>query len=39
MATALYSCDDHLDLSAVPRSVWESRLPHALVEQGPRRHR
>ena len=36
MATALYSCDDHLDLSAVPPTVWESRLPHALVEQGPR---
>ena len=36
MATTLYSCDDHLDLSAVPPTVWESRLPHALVEQGPR---
>jgi len=32
----LYSCDDHLDLSAVPPSVWESRLPRALAERGPR---
>jgi predicted TIM-barrel fold metal-dependent hydrolase len=36
MAAALYSCDDHLDLSAVPRTVWESRLPRGLVEEGPR---
>src|SRR5262249_7856341 len=33
---SLYSCDDHLDLSAVPPSVWESRLPRALAERGPR---
>jgi predicted TIM-barrel fold metal-dependent hydrolase len=32
---AIYSCDDHLDLSAVPPSVWESRLPRKLVERGP----
>src|SRR3954454_19800973 len=33
---SIYSCDDHLDLSAVPPMLWESRLPHALVERGPR---
>ena len=35
-APAIYSCDDHLDLSAVPPSVWESRLPRALAGRGPR---
>ncbi|HEY1739963.1 MAG TPA: amidohydrolase family protein, partial [Acidimicrobiia bacterium] len=35
MTTALYSCDDHLDLSAVAPTVWESRLPRALAERGP----
>ncbi len=35
-ATAIYSCDDHLDLSAVAPHVWESRLPRALAERGPR---
>lgn len=35
-ATAIYSCDDHLDLSAVPPGVWESRLPRAEGERGPR---
>jgi predicted TIM-barrel fold metal-dependent hydrolase len=35
-ATAVYSCDDHLDLSAVPPGVWESRLPRAQAERGPR---
>ena len=34
-ATRLYSCDDHLDLAAVPRDVWRSRLPRALAERGP----
>jgi predicted TIM-barrel fold metal-dependent hydrolase len=34
--SALYSCDDHLDLRAVPPDVWESRLPAALRERGPR---
>ena len=34
--TTIYSCDDHLDLYAVPRDLWESRLPRALVERGPR---
>jgi len=32
----LYSCDDHLDLYAVPRDLWESRLPDALARRGPR---
>jgi len=36
MTPLLFSCDDHLDLSAVPPSVWESRLPRALAERGPR---
>jgi uncharacterized protein len=34
--TGIYSCDDHLDLYAVPPDVWESRLPRAQVERGPR---
>jgi predicted TIM-barrel fold metal-dependent hydrolase len=33
--TAVYSCDDHLDLSAVPPDVWSSRLPSAFAERGP----
>jgi predicted TIM-barrel fold metal-dependent hydrolase len=33
---AVYSCDDHLDLYAVPPDVWESRLPRAQAERGPR---
>jgi predicted TIM-barrel fold metal-dependent hydrolase len=32
---ALYSCDDHLDLRAVPPTVWESRLPKELRDRGP----
>jgi predicted TIM-barrel fold metal-dependent hydrolase len=36
MADIVYSCDDHLDLYAVPPKVWESRLPSALAERGPR---
>jgi predicted TIM-barrel fold metal-dependent hydrolase len=35
-ADSIYSCDDHLDLYAVPPGVWESRLPRAQVERGPR---
>jgi uncharacterized protein len=35
-ATAFYSCDDHLDLRAVPQDVWQSRLPAALRERGPK---
>jgi predicted TIM-barrel fold metal-dependent hydrolase len=34
--TGIYSCDDHLDLSAVPRDVWQSRLPRAQAERAPR---
>jgi predicted TIM-barrel fold metal-dependent hydrolase len=34
-ATEVYSCDDHLDLSAVPRDVWRTRLPRAQTERGP----
>ncbi|HMG27687.1 MAG TPA: amidohydrolase family protein [Acidimicrobiia bacterium] len=34
--TAVYSCDDHLDLYAVPPDVWESRLPRAQAARGPR---
>lgn len=32
----LYSCDDHLDLRAVPPDLWQARLPRALAERGPR---
>jgi predicted TIM-barrel fold metal-dependent hydrolase len=34
--TSIYSCDDHLDLRAVPPALWQSRLPKDLVERGPR---
>jgi predicted TIM-barrel fold metal-dependent hydrolase len=33
---ALYSCDDHLDLRAVPPDLWQARLPRALAGRGPR---
>ena len=32
----IYSCDDHLDLSAVPPGLWESRVSRANVERAPR---
>jgi len=35
-ATSVYSCDDHLDLYAVPPDVWRSRLPTDQAERGPR---
>jgi len=35
-AIALYSCDDHLDLRAVPPELWRARLPRALADRGPR---
>jgi predicted TIM-barrel fold metal-dependent hydrolase len=35
-ATRIYSCDDHLDLHAVPPTLWQSRLPRAQAERGPR---
>src|SRR3954463_11034386 len=33
--TAIYSCDDHLDLRAVPPTLWQDRLRAAEVERGP----
>ncbi len=38
MTTAwmLYSCDDHLDLRAVPPDLWQSRLARDERERGPR---
>jgi predicted TIM-barrel fold metal-dependent hydrolase len=33
--TRIYSCDDHLDMSAVPRGIWRSRLPSTQAERGP----
>jgi predicted TIM-barrel fold metal-dependent hydrolase len=36
VTATIYSCDDHLDLSAVPPAVWESRLTRADAERGPR---
>jgi len=35
-AALIFSCDDHLDLHAVPPGVWETRLPRADAERGPR---
>ena len=32
----LISADDHMDIYAMPRDVWEPRLPAALRERGPR---
>lgn len=32
----IYSCDDHLDMPAVPRDLWQSRLPSAQASRGPR---
>ena len=34
--TAIYSCDDHLDLRAVPPDLWQSRLPSTLRDRAPR---
>jgi predicted TIM-barrel fold metal-dependent hydrolase len=34
-ATTIYSCDDHLDLRAVPPRLWESRLSRRDAERGP----
>ena len=34
-ATGIYSCDDHLDLRAVPPGLWASRLSRADAERGP----
>jgi predicted TIM-barrel fold metal-dependent hydrolase len=35
-ATRIYSCDDHLDMRAVPPELWQARLPRAQAERGPR---
>ena len=35
LATGIYSCDDHLDLRAVPPDLWASRLPKADAARGP----
>lgn len=35
-ASSIYSCDDHLDLRAVPPEVWQSRMPKELADRGPR---
>jgi catechol 2,3-dioxygenase-like lactoylglutathione lyase family enzyme len=32
----IYSCDDHLDLSAVPPDLWEARVARADAERAPR---
>jgi uncharacterized protein len=32
----LYSCDDHLDMWALPPDLWTSRLPAKLRDDGPR---
>lgn len=32
---SLYSCDDHLDLSAVPPGVFQSRVRKSMVERAP----
>jgi predicted TIM-barrel fold metal-dependent hydrolase len=32
----IYSCDDHLDLPAVPRELWQARLPRGEAERAPR---
>jgi len=33
---SLYSCDDHLDINAMPSDAWTSRLPAKFKEAGPR---
>jgi predicted TIM-barrel fold metal-dependent hydrolase len=35
-ASSIYSCDDHLDLRAVPPELWQSRLPKDQAERAPR---
>jgi predicted TIM-barrel fold metal-dependent hydrolase len=31
----IYSCDDHLDINALPRNVWSDRLPAKYRDAGP----
>ncbi len=33
---SIYSCDDHLDLNAVPPEMWQSRLPNDVAPRAPR---
>jgi predicted TIM-barrel fold metal-dependent hydrolase len=33
---AIYSCDDHLDLSAVPPQLWQARVASEFVARAPR---
>jgi predicted TIM-barrel fold metal-dependent hydrolase len=33
---SLYSCDDHLDINAMPPDAWVSHLPEKFKEAGPR---
>jgi uncharacterized protein len=35
MTGTVFSCDDHLDLSAVPPNLWSSRLTKAQAERAP----
>jgi predicted TIM-barrel fold metal-dependent hydrolase len=35
-SSSIFSCDDHLDLHAVPPGLWESRLPKGVAERAPR---
>jgi uncharacterized protein len=36
LGNRIYSCDDHLDLWALPRTLWSERLPAAFRERAPR---
>ena len=36
MDDMIYSCDDHLDLRAVPVDLWQSRVPKSMAERAPR---
>ena len=35
LVDGLFSCDDHLDLSAVPPDLWRSRVAKADAERAP----
>jgi len=34
--SSIYSCDDHLDLNAVPKELWQSRLTGELADRAPK---
>ena len=36
MDDMIYSCDDHLDLRAVPVDLWQQRVPKNLAERAPK---